>query len=60
MTTEEFTERLEDELRRRRAQFHVRDVQAFVEQHWARIVQDPDAARWAGKFLDAGLGSVTV
>jgi len=60
MTHQHFIEALEEELRGRRVQFTHADVHSFVNQHWAAITKEPDVARWAREFLDAGHGSVTV
>jgi hypothetical protein len=60
MTQQHFLAALDEELRRRRAQFKHHDLEKFVKNYWPAIERDPDVTRWSREFLDAGGGSVTV
>jgi hypothetical protein len=56
MTRTDFTLALEQELQFRGRPFDRGELPTFVADVWPLAEDDPDPVRWAGEFLEAGLG----
>ena len=54
MTRADFVTALEMELQLRGVGFDLAALESFVASCWPLIVDDPDVARWAVAFIDAG------
>jgi hypothetical protein len=54
MTQAEFVQALESELHLRGVPFDRAALLAFVASVWPLAEEDPDPARWAAAFLEAG------